>query len=187
MFEQVAVIESTVERTEAAETAFEVLVRLHTRLVFQIAYSVLRNHHDAEDATQETFLRIIRYRRELSGVEDQKAWVARIAWRVSVGRRIAPTPDDPASDATLAQLRSQCAGAEQIAIDTQMLRLAENLIAHLPADLRDPLTLSTVDQMTSAEIGLVLGIPESSVRTRLHRARRLLKEKLASLLEGKTL
>jgi RNA polymerase sigma-70 factor (ECF subfamily) len=64
-----------------------------------------------------------------------------------------------------------------------MLALVERLMAGLPKELRDPLTLSTVEELTSAEIGEVLGIPEGSVRERVSRARTLLSEKLAVLLE----
>src|ERR1700686_5240020 len=62
------------------------LVRDHSRLVYRIAYAVLRRHHDAEDATQETFLRVLRYSAKLAAVEDPKTWLARIAWRVAVDR-----------------------------------------------------------------------------------------------------
>src|SRR5215468_2316955 len=51
--------------TATNEDALEAAVREHTRLVYRIAYSVSRNHHDAEDATQETFMRVLRYRRKL--------------------------------------------------------------------------------------------------------------------------
>lgn len=72
--------------TATNEDALEAAVREHARLVYRIAYSVSRNHHDAEDATQETFLRILRYRRKLQGIDDPKMWIARIAWRVAVGQ-----------------------------------------------------------------------------------------------------
>src|SRR5580693_4763362 len=62
-------------------------VRQHARLVYRIAYSVLRNDAEAEDATQETFLRALRYGKKMAGIHDQKAWLARIAWRVAVERR----------------------------------------------------------------------------------------------------
>jgi RNA polymerase sigma-70 factor, ECF subfamily len=66
-----------------------------------------------------------------------------------------------------------------------MQSVLEKLIAGLPEELRQPLELSTVQELNSAEIAEVMGIPEGSVRTRLLRARRLLKEKLATLLEVK--
>src|SRR5271169_5230622 len=92
------------ERSRAdSNDRLEGLVRQHSRLVYRIAYAVLRRHHDAEDATQETFLRVLRYSSKLAAVEDSKTWLARIAWRVSVDkakqhgrkREIAIEGDDP--------------------------------------------------------------------------------------------
>jgi RNA polymerase sigma-70 factor (ECF subfamily) len=187
VLEQIALIEPSVAVENAAEAALEDLVRAHARLVFKIAYSVLRNHHDAEDAVQEVFLRVMRQRRDLNAVRDARAWLARISWRVAIDRRNPPQLSDAETTAALEQLRSHAAAADQSAIGGQMLALTGRLIANLPAELRDALTLSTVEEMTSPEIAAVLGIPEASVRTRLFRARKLLKEKLASLLEGNAL
>src|ERR1039458_9797994 len=68
------------------DAALESLVREHSRMVYRIAYAVLRSHHDAEDAAQETFLRVLRYSHKLATVENHKTWLARIAWRVAVDR-----------------------------------------------------------------------------------------------------
>ena len=73
---------ATAERSR--DEVLEALVRTHSRLVYRIAYAVLRRHHEAEDATQETFLRVVRYSSRLVEVEDPKTWLARIAWRVAV-------------------------------------------------------------------------------------------------------
>ncbi len=67
-----------------------------------------------------------------------------------------------------------------------MQALLERLIATLPGKLRDAFTLSTVEELTSPEIAAALGIPEASVRTRLFRARRLLREKVSSLVGTQT-
>lgn len=72
-----------------------------------------------------------------------------------------------------------------MAANQQMGALLERLIASLPTELREPLTLSTVEELSSPEIAEVLGIPEGSVRMRLMRARQILKEKLSAVLEGK--
>jgi DNA-directed RNA polymerase specialized sigma24 family protein len=74
------------ELAQQEEDLLETAVREHARLVYRIAYSVLRNPADAEDATQETFLRALRCGERIAGVQDQKAWLARIAWRVAVDR-----------------------------------------------------------------------------------------------------
>jgi RNA polymerase sigma-70 factor (ECF subfamily) len=171
-------------RTDGDE--LELAVREHARLVYRVAYSVLRNHHDAEDATQETFVRVLRYRRQLAGVRDQRTWLARIAWRVAVDRRgkkseVALDDDNGA----VAEIRSQAADAEEILLRAETRRMVHKLIVALPAKLRDPLTLSTLEEMAPADIAEVLGIKEAAVRSRLFRARQILREKLGTLLEGK--
>jgi len=168
----------------AAGDELEVAVREHARFVYKVAYAVLRNHHDAEDAAQEAFLRFWRHRKDWPRIRDRRAWLARTVWRVALDRRkFAPEVAlDEAAEA-VRQLRAQGSSAEEIAAQAQMLGLLERLIATLPRELRDTLVLSTVEEMTSAEISEVLGIPEGSVRTRLLRARALLREKLAAVLE----
>jgi RNA polymerase sigma-70 factor, ECF subfamily len=173
---------------ETGEDALESAVRDHARLVYRIAYSVLRNHHDAEDATQETFVRALRYGRKLEGVRDQKTWLARIAWRVAV-ERSKKLPEISLSELEMGEavmeLRSQLTSAEETARGNEMAGMLASLISALPAQLRDVLTLSTVQELAPAEIAVVLGASESSVRSRIFRARQILKEKLEVLLAGK--
>ena len=71
---------------EATRTTVEQLAHEHGRLVFRICWAVSRNHHDAEDASQEVFLRVLKHEKELASLEDAKAWLARIAWRVAIDR-----------------------------------------------------------------------------------------------------
>ena len=164
----------------------ESVVRQHARFVYQIAYLLLRNHHDAEDATQETFVRVWRYRKRLPEVLDRKAWLARIAWRVALDRR-KNAAEISLADAAEAVLNLYASGesAEKIASDKQMAVLLDQLIATLPGKSRDPMLLSLNQELSHVEISKVLSIPESSVRTRLFRARRILRQKLSSLLGGK--
>ncbi|MGA3210119.1 MAG: RNA polymerase sigma factor [Terriglobales bacterium] len=176
-----------VEEAAGAEQAWCDLVYEHARLVFKVAYSVLRNHQDAEDAVQETFLRALRHKRDLNQVRDVRAWLARVAWRIAVDRARSLHAKWPSNsgDAAPDDLSAGATSAEQTVIDAQMLGIAEKMIAGLPGDFRDVLRLSTVEELTSAEIGAVLGVPEGTVRTRLFRARQLLREKMATFLEGR--
>jgi RNA polymerase sigma-70 factor (ECF subfamily) len=180
-------VDQAMARTRSDEDELELAVREHARLVYRVAYSVLRNHHDAEDATQEAFVRVLRYRRKLAGVRDPRSWLARVAWRVAIERRrrIAEEVSHDDLDQVVRQIRSLAAGAEEIVLGEEMTGFLEKLIAGLPGKLRDPLTLSTVEEMSPADIAAVLGINEAAVRSRLFRARRILREKLAVLLEGK--
>ncbi|HWZ44437.1 MAG TPA: RNA polymerase sigma factor [Candidatus Saccharimonadales bacterium] len=169
--------------------AMEHLVAEHSGMVFRIAYSILRNHHDAEDAVQECFLKALKYGKDLGHVRSPKTWLGRIAWTVALDRRAlqnrsGPAERGPESD-LLEQLPDARPGQDDQLAGQQMRRLLERMIASLPEDLRHPLELSTVQELNSAEIAELMGIPEGSVRTRLLRARKILKEKLSSMLEAK--
>jgi RNA polymerase sigma-70 factor, ECF subfamily len=176
---------------QPGEDELEVLVREHARLVYRIAFSVLRNPHDAEDAQQEVFMRVLRSRHRLRDVSDPRAYLARAAWHVALDarRRRKETVtynsqnDEGSPDAVVAELYASGASLEQIALDRQLMRLVEDSIAQLPADLRNAITLATVDELSSAEAAGVLGIAEATVRTRVFRARHILREKLAKILE----
>jgi RNA polymerase sigma-70 factor, ECF subfamily len=176
------IVNPAIPAPQAQEDALEIAVREHARLVYRIAYSVLRNHHDAEDATQETFLRVLRYQRKLAGIREPRTWLARIAWRTAVERR--KTVCDVMLDER-AEIASGAVSAEELLVGTETGALLEGLIAALPSKLRDPLTLSTLEEMSPADIAVVLEIGEAAVRSRIFRARRMLKEKLAARLEGK--
>jgi RNA polymerase sigma-70 factor (ECF subfamily) len=176
-------------RTDLVRTdddQLEFAVREHARLVYRVAYSVLRDHHDAEDATQETFLRVLRYRRKLAGVRDARTWLARIAWRVATERRRRPSEISLDEEvAVIEQIRSVATGADEVMLSAEMSGFLGTLIAALPARLRDPLTLSTVEEMSPSDIAEVLGLKEAAIRSRLFRARQILRERLTAMLEGK--
>jgi len=176
------------ERSESERTRdelLEVLVRQHSRLVYRIAYAVLRRHHDAEDVTQETFLRVLRYSSKLAAVEDPKTWLARIAWRVAVDRsrqrgRMQETPlEDPEKPIEVASSESP---ADETVHSTQIVAVLEKMIAALPEKLRAPLILSTIEEMSPREVGVTLEINEAAVRSRVFRARQILREKLAGVM-----
>jgi RNA polymerase sigma-70 factor, ECF subfamily len=190
IFEDLRVAAGRVTMLEAAglretlEDQLDLAVREHARLVYRVAYSVLRNHHDAEDATQETFMRVLRYRRKMRGVRDPRTWLARIAWRVAVDRR-KKVPEVQMEDAgeTITRLPSRAAGADEAMLGAEQIRSLERLIATLPAKLRDPLTLSTVEEMSPKDVAQILDTGEAAVRSRIFRARQILREKLATLME----
>jgi len=169
------------------EDALEAIVREHARLAYRIAYSVLRNHHDAEDATQEIFVRLLRYKPKLAGIQDHKAWIAKIAWRVAIDRgkrQPVISMSELEVQSAAKQMVSQLTSAEENASGSELSARLVSLISALPEPLRDALRLSTIEGLSPAEIAQVLESSESSIRSRIFRARQILKEKLAAL-EGK--
>jgi RNA polymerase sigma-70 factor (ECF subfamily) len=181
---------ATIERSqdESRNEMLETLVRKHSRLVYRIAYAVLRGHHDAEDATQETFMRVLRYSSKLAAVEDPKTWLARIAWRVAVdrsrqrGRTREIALDDP--EKPIPEAASSDASADETLHGAELIAALERVIAALPEKLREPLILSTVEEMSPREVAATLGINEAAVRSRVFRARQILKERLAQRWAG---
>jgi RNA polymerase sigma-70 factor (ECF subfamily) len=189
----------------APGSVLESLVAEHTLMVFRIAYSILRNHHDAEDAAQECFLKVLKSVQKsnvgLAQVSNTRTWLARVAWTTALDRRSRraavsdhefpafdagqPGPEQSLSGLVLEQLADGAAAPDELLAGQEMQQLLEKLIAGLPEDLRQPLELSTVQELNSPEIAEIMEIPETSVRTRMMRARRLLKEKMATLLEVK--
>ena len=181
-----SVLCKTVAIAEAPVDTLESLVREHGRLVYRVAYSALRHPEDAEDVAQETFLRLLSQRAEWPRIRDMRAWLARVAWRLAADRlRQRPAPPAAAADIDLDQLLAAYPNAERLAASRQLMEVTGRLIQTLPPALRDPLLLSTLQELTSAQAGKALGIPEGTVRRRVREARQLLKEKLAAILEGK--
>jgi RNA polymerase sigma-70 factor (ECF subfamily) len=89
------------------------------------------------------------------------------------------------ADAAVGQLRSQLVSAEESVQGSEIAGMIASLIGALPAQLRDVVTLSAVQELGPAEIAEVLGTSESSVRSRMFRARQILKARLEARLEGK--
>jgi RNA polymerase sigma-70 factor (ECF subfamily) len=164
------------------EPAWESCVREHGQMVYRIAFSVLRNSHAAEDAAQETFLRALRSGK-MKDIRDARAWLAKIAWRSALDHR----RSDEVSIESVAEPESHVLDVETQVLRDERTRLLHELIRSLPRDLQDVVTLSTVQELSGADVAQILGIPEASVRTRMHRARELMKQKWESRLRQQSL
>ena len=170
------------EMAKPASTTIESLVLEHSPTVFKVAYSIVRNHADAEDIAQETFLKAMKHGR-FDEIENHKAWLVKIAWRLAIDRT-RRTVAEPLDD-IIATLRSADQPLEDAISEQQRSALMRKLVDALPPDLREVVVLSTAEDMTSADVASAMGIPEGSVRTRMMRARQMLKQKLAAMLEKK--
>ena len=169
--------------TTDADAEFTALVQRQSRFAFRVAYAVLLNSHDAEDAVQETFLKLYRNRGWVNA-ENERAFLARVAWRTAVDlKRRVPPRSAPDADMDADQLRSSQSDPEEAVAAADEHSRIHALIDSLAEELRVPLVLSAFEELNSREIAAIIGIPEGTVRTRLQRARQLLKQKLSSLRE----
>jgi RNA polymerase sigma-70 factor (ECF subfamily) len=160
--------------TQQRATFFERIAREHTRLLYHVAYSLLRHPQDAEDAVQDALLKL--YRSDgWREIRDERAFLARLVWRAALDRRAARPVgvDEEYAEQRVADVRPS---PELTAAETEERALLQELIDTLPEELRQPLLLSAMEEWNSREIGELLGLPEGTVRTRLMRARTQLKQ-----------
>ena len=168
-------------RRRAEDNALAAMVDQYAGALYRVAYSVLRNQADAEDAVQEAFVRVLRHRDTLGEVRDHRVWLIRIVWNIVLDRKrrakTRPETDDVSELARV--LPSKGLSAEELAAAAQHHAHVLACVDQLPVKERQVLMLSAFEELTSVEIASVLGITESSVRSRLFRARNL----MADLLE----
>jgi RNA polymerase sigma-70 factor, ECF subfamily len=177
------IVESAVHeeaRQRAQEEALEALVDQYATTLFRVAFSVLRNQSDAEDAVQEAFLRVLRHRETLGEIRDHRVWLIRIVWNIVLDRKrrtkTRPETDDIAELARV--LPASGLTAEERAAAVQHHTHVMACVEKLPPREREVMMLSAFEELSSVEIAAVLDVTESSVRSRLFRARNLLAELL---------
>jgi RNA polymerase sigma-70 factor (ECF subfamily) len=161
------------------DVEFTALVERQSRFAFRVAYAVLLNAADAEDAVQETFLKLYRSG-EWREARNERAYMARVAWRAAVDRRRALGRPEDGCDEMPERAAAEADPEEQAVMADRAARV-HAMIDALPEELRVPLAMAANEEMNSREIGEALGIPEGTVRTRLQRARQMLRRKLAGL------
>jgi RNA polymerase sigma-70 factor (ECF subfamily) len=160
-----------------AEPDLAALVRDYSPLLYRVALSLLRHPAEAEDVVQDVFLRVLQRRRQLAVVVDVRPWLVRIAWNLAIDRirRLRPQQID---DAFAASLVSADIPADQALAEAGRIRQVLAAMERLPQRERQALLLSAMDELSTAEIGAVLGRSESSVRSLLFRARAHLRQRL---------
>lgn len=184
---------AAVSREGSEDSAFPAFVERNLRFAFRVAYALLRNRADADDVVQECFLRLHRKGGWLGtnamipslagGIRDEHAYLARIIWRLARDRqrRVVREEGGVEMDTMTAADHSP----ETAALASHGIARIHRLIDTLPEELRQPLVLATLEELTSAQIATIVGIPEGTVRTRIQRARLLLRQKLGSATEDR--
>jgi RNA polymerase sigma-70 factor (ECF subfamily) len=160
---------------------FGEMVERQTKFMFQVAFGLLRNRQDAEDAVQEAFLKLYRGEAWLR-MENEKGFLARTVWRVALDHL--PKAVERMTDVAEMQLTASGGSPEQSVVDEDERAVLRRLIDGLPEELRQPLVLSSVEEMTSREVAEAMGIPEGTVRTRVMRARSELRRRFLTMREG---
>jgi RNA polymerase sigma-70 factor (ECF subfamily) len=177
--------DEVVERVRAGETAlYEILMRRYNQRLYRIARSILRNDVDAEDVMQEAYVRAYEHLNQFASEAKFSTWLTKIAVYEALGRlrRSGRTEDlDSILDADLhftAKVTSRTRDPERQAYDQELRLVLERAIDALPEIYRLVFVLRTVEGLAVAETAACLDIGAEAVKTRLHRARSLLRKDL---------
>ncbi len=183
-----------VSRVLAGEAAlFELIMRRYNRRLFRIARGILANDAEAEDAVQDAYIHAYLKLDQFRGPDGLPAWLGRIVSNEALMRRRRASPlSDPLTaleypwnqEAIMIDPRSPAANPEAALHEAQLSRLLETAIDGLPDNYRAAFILRAVEQMSVAETAACLGIEEATVKTRVHRARRLLQKTITGELSA---
>jgi RNA polymerase sigma-70 factor (ECF subfamily) len=164
---------------------YELIMRRYNRCLFRLARSIVRDDDEARDVVQAAYINAYYHLDQFRGPLGFRAWLSRIA----VNEAFARTRRAPAfADEELALRVTGCDAAEpeNAAIASEALRFLEIAIDRLPDEFRSVFMLRGVEQLSVAETAELLDIKPATVKTRFHRARRLLQQSLRRKLNGTT-
>jgi len=161
----------------SAEPDLALLVRDYSGLLYRVALSVLRHPAEAEDVVQDVFVRVLQQKRHLGDIVEIRPWLVRIAWNLALDRTRRTRPQQM-DEVFAAGLVSAEVPADQALAEAARIRQVLDAMERLPKNERQALLLSAMEELSTAEIGTILGKSESSVRSLLFRARTHLRERL---------
>src|SRR6266849_1976981 len=168
--------------------AFRVIMRRHNRRLYRVARAVTRDDSEAEDVVQEAYLQAFTNLGKFRGDSSLATWLTRIALNEALGRlrRRRPTVElstldaENQNDAHVIQfplMTSNC-DPERAVAQREIRRLMERAIDDLPETFRIVFVMREIEELSVEETAGFLGLPQATVKTRLHRARRLLRQAL---------
>ena len=171
--------------------AMRILMKRHNRAAFRTARAILRDDAEAEDALQEAWLRVFKNLDTFRGESRFSTWLIRIAAnealmkRRKVARHAEIFPIDASEKASqvLEEATMPEDGPERAALRGEVRRFLESRIDALPDLYRPVFMLRAVEELSVEETAAALDLPEATVRTRLFRARALMREAIASHID----
>ncbi|MBL8048346.1 MAG: sigma-70 family RNA polymerase sigma factor [Chthonomonas sp.] len=153
--------------------ALGAIYELYGERIFRYAYRMLGNRSDAEDATAETFLRVLKRSNELRADGAFRTWIFRITRNLCIDKmrqhKLLELPSD-----------AQYGGGEE---KTALRITVQQALRDLPQEYREPLVLCDLEDISAKEAAAVLQISVPALKSRLYRGRRALRDKLGGTLE----
>jgi RNA polymerase sigma-70 factor (ECF subfamily) len=174
-------------------TVFRMIMQRHNRRLYRVARGVLGDDAEAEDVVQETYVKAFENLALFRGESSLATWLTRIAINEALGRKRKRRPTTDLGDLDMIDEQGEArvlifpgvrmdSNPEANASRSEIRLLLERAIDDLPEAFRIVFVMREVEQMSVAETASQLGIQPETVKTRLHRARRLLRETLEEKL-----
>ena len=175
-----------VRRVRDGDTAlFEILMRRHNQRVYRPVRAVVKDEADAEDVMQQAYINAFTHLHQFQERSQFSTWLIRIALHEAFGRRrkvrlsesMTQIPSDAggSSDALSDALTSPQADPERQAYAQELHRVLETAVDSLPEAYRTVFMLRDIEGLSTSETGEGLGLREEAVKTRLHRARAMVR------------
>jgi RNA polymerase sigma-70 factor (ECF subfamily) len=171
--------EEVVNRVVAGEVAlFEILMRRYNQRVYRVVRSIVRDEADAEDVMQQAYVNAWQHLRQFEERSRFSTWLTRIAINEALARvrrrqMRAEVPEEAMND-----IESRLPDPERQAVTSELRQVMESEIGGLPETYRVVLMLREVEGLSTAEAAECLNVSEDVVKTRLHRARTMLRDNL---------
>jgi RNA polymerase sigma-70 factor, ECF subfamily len=180
--------EEIVARVRAGELAlYEILMRRYNQKAYRTVRSILREESEVEDVVQEAYFSAYRHLAEFEGRARFSTWLVRIAINAALDRRRGRARIvvlDPAAEEVLSAQRGPAGGGndgddpERVTARRELAHLLERAIDALPESFRVVFVLRDVEGMSTQETAESLALEVNTVKTRLHRARSMLRDRL---------
>lgn len=171
------------------DQAFTELVKEYQRRVYALSFKMLRNHSDADEVTQEAFVRAYKRIEQLKSPEHFDSFLYRIATNYAIdlmrkrkGRVVAMSDESELPGAIQLTLSTRVTSPEKALENKQLLQAIIKAAEELPPRQQATLILHDVEGLSKEEVANIMDCPEATVRSNLHIARGKLKKKLAKLL-----
>jgi RNA polymerase sigma-70 factor (ECF subfamily) len=173
------------EAPQWAPPTWDEIVRTHSERIYRLAYRLSGNRADAEDLTQETFVRVFRSLSDYTPGTFE-GWLHRITTNLFLDmvRRRARIRFDALPEDAGERLASSSAGPEQRYDETHLDPEIQRALDSLPVDFRAAVVLCDLEELSYEEIAATLGVKVGTVRSRIHRGRVLLRNALAHRAPG---
>lgn len=177
--------EAIVERVRAGDTAlYEILMRRHNQRLYRTIRAVLREDRDVEDVMQQAYLDAYTHLHQFKGDAQFATWLTRIAVNRAIRsgkgarRQLELITADIGNDLVIERAPAAGLDPEHTMYGHELKTVLESLLEELPDPFRIVFVLREVEGLSTAETAVSLSLKEETVKTRLHRAKRLLRDRL---------